>query len=198
MKKHLFVITCALLAAGSVYLAADDHHEKHSEQRHEKAVAQDAVTTDGQKRSAAGVETTAARLYKNECGACHMAYQPGLLPRASWTRMMVSLGDHFGTDATLEPADAAELATYLDANAYGSAPSSKHMARIAKSVSADAPMQISRSVYFVKEHRRIPQRFIDQADVKSLANCNACHAKAENGSYREREIFIPNYGRWDD
>ncbi|WP_345972153.1 cytochrome C [Sulfurimonas diazotrophicus] len=198
MKKHLFVITCALLAVGSVYLAADDHYEKHNAQRYEKTAAEDAVTSGGQKRSTAPVETTSARLYKNECGACHMAYQPGLLPRASWTRMMVSLGDHFGTDATLEPADAAELAAYLDANAYVSAPSSKHMARIAKSVSADAPMQISQAGYFVKEHRRIPQRAIVQPDVKSLANCNACHTKAENGSYREREIFIPNYGRWDD
>ena len=50
----------------------------------------------------------------------------------------------------------------------------------------------------VREHREIPKKLILQPEVKSFANCNACHTKAESGSYREREIRIPNYGRWED
>jgi hypothetical protein len=26
----------------------------------------------------------------------------------------------------------------------------------------------------------------------------ACHTKADKGSYSEREINIPNYGKWED
>ncbi|MDH5218993.1 MAG: diheme cytochrome c, partial [Gammaproteobacteria bacterium] len=40
-------------------------------------------------------------LYKEECSACHMAYQPGLLPARSWEKMMDNLADHFGENAEL-------------------------------------------------------------------------------------------------
>jgi len=193
MKKSLFIVTAALLAAGSPYLSADEHYEHK-----QNASAQKYAAAEARKNAPKAPESPEAALYKNECGACHMAYQPGLLPGSSWTRVMATLKDHFKTDATLEPADAATIAAYLDTHAGDVMPASKHMSRIAGSVSADAPMQISRSSYFVKEHRRIPARYLEQKEVKSIANCNACHTKAESGSYREREIFVPNYGRWDD
>ncbi len=54
---------------------------------------------------------------QKECGACHMAFQPGFLPARSWTRMMGSLSDHFGEDASL-PDDKTEIiSAYLTANA---------------------------------------------------------------------------------
>ena len=34
-----------------------------------------------------------------ECGECHMAFQPALLPAESWRRIMTGLSDHFGEDA---------------------------------------------------------------------------------------------------
>ena len=58
-------------------------------------------------------------------------------------------------------------------------------------------LRISQTPHFVKEHREITQKMITQPEVKSIANCTACHTKAETGSYREREIHIPNYGRWE-
>jgi mono/diheme cytochrome c family protein len=196
MKKSLFITAAGVLAAASIYLAAEEPYERFEHERVTPA-AHSAVSAARQNASPAAVTKTAA-LYQNECSACHMAYQPGLLPKASWSRVMATLQDHFGTDATLEPSDADAISAYLDTHAGNVMPASKHMSRIAKSVSADAPMQITKARYFVKEHRRIPQRYIVQNDVKSLANCNACHTKAESGSYRERGIFIPNYGRWDD
>jgi nitrate/TMAO reductase-like tetraheme cytochrome c subunit len=36
---------------------------------------------------------------KQECGTCHMAFQPGFLPARSWNRIMDGLADHFGEDA---------------------------------------------------------------------------------------------------
>ncbi|MDQ1340923.1 MAG: hypothetical protein QG567_2081, partial [Campylobacterota bacterium] len=52
--------------------------------------------------------------------------------------------------------------------------------------------------YFIKEHKGIKPKLIEQKDVKSLANCMACHTKADKGSYSEREINIPNYGKWEN
>ncbi len=37
-------------------------------------------------------------LYSEECGACHLAYPPSLLPQASWRGIMDGLADHFGED----------------------------------------------------------------------------------------------------
>ena len=42
--------------------------------------------------------------YQQECAACHLAYPPGLLPAASWQRLMSNLPRHFGTDASLDAA----------------------------------------------------------------------------------------------
>ena len=41
---------------------------------------------------------------QTECASCHLAYPAGLLPAASWQRLMNNLPRHFGTDASLDPA----------------------------------------------------------------------------------------------
>ena len=35
-----------------------------------------------------------------ECGACHMAFQPQMLPKRSWGKIMSELPNHFGEDAS--------------------------------------------------------------------------------------------------
>ena len=52
--------------------------------------------------------------YRAECGDCHWAYHPSLLPRASWGGIMGGLGDHFGEDATLGTVEVTEIAAYLE------------------------------------------------------------------------------------
>jgi hypothetical protein len=59
-------------------------------------------------------------------------------------------------------------------------------------------IRISQTPNFVHEHREIPKKWVSQEAVKSFANCASCHTKAASGSYREREIRIPNYGSWED
>ena len=121
-------------------------------------------------------------LYIKECGSCHFAYQPQLLPKGSWAKMMDGLKDHFGTNATLETKEFDDIRSYL----------------ISNSKSGDGPLRISQLRKFRKEHRDIPSHYISQKEVGSISNCSACHTSAEKGSYRERDIYIPNYGRWND
>ena len=41
--------------------------------------------------------------YTQECGSCHVAYPPGMLPARSWQRIVAGLENHYGSDASLEP-----------------------------------------------------------------------------------------------
>lgn len=54
--------------------------------------------------------------WQAECSGCHMAFLPGLLPAASWKKIMSGLDKHFGTDASLSPADSAEITDFLVKN----------------------------------------------------------------------------------
>ncbi|MCF8066684.1 MAG: diheme cytochrome c, partial [Desulfarculaceae bacterium] len=55
------------------------------------------------------VPTVNNPLYKEQCGACHMPYQPPLLPAASWGRILALLPEHFGDQVDLSPQDRAAL-----------------------------------------------------------------------------------------
>ena len=55
--------------------------------------------------------------YREECGACHMAYPPVLLPAASWDRIMSGLDDHFGDNAELDARTREQLLGYLSTTA---------------------------------------------------------------------------------
>lgn len=54
--------------------------------------------------------------WKAECGTCHIAYPPQLLPAPSWRRVMSGLDKHFGTDAGLDARTATEQGDYRERN----------------------------------------------------------------------------------
>ena len=146
-----------------------------------------------------GLAPVKNEFYKTECGSCHFAYQPGLLPERSWKKIMGNLENHFGTDASLDVKDNQTILNYLVENSAEKFTDYKRSRKINKSIpSSKTPIAISDTRYFKREHKGIPKRFITQKEVKSLSNCTACHTQAEKGKYGERGINIPNYGRWDD
>jgi len=136
--------------------------------------------------------------YSDECGSCHFAYQPGLLPERSWKKIMSSLDDHFGENAELPAADQQMLSDYLAKNA-GDHSNYKRSVKLMRSIrNSETPLRISKIPYFVKEHREVANKIKGSTKVKSISNCEACHQKAVDGSYAEREINIPGIGRWED
>src|SRR5512146_2667484 len=52
-------------------------------------------------------------LWQTECGSCHVAYPPRLLPAESWRAVMSGLDKHFGSDASLDPAAVREIGAFL-------------------------------------------------------------------------------------
>jgi hypothetical protein len=146
-----------------------------------------------------GVKPVDNELYLNECGSCHFAFQPGLLPQRSWVKMMKGLEDHFGSDATLDEIDHQAILKYLDDNSAEKATEYKRSKKMLDSIPSNStPLEITKVRYFVHEHDEIPRRFIRQKEVGTLSNCAACHTTASKGSYNEDDILIPNVGRWDD
>ncbi len=137
-------------------------------------------------------------LYQQECGSCHFAYQPGLLPTESWLKLMGSLSDHFSENAELDGATRQQLVSYLVANAAEHA-GTRRSAKILRSLNKEMPVRITDVPYIRRQHDEIPSRLIrTNAALRSLSNCAACHTRAETGSYAERDILIPGLGRWED
>jgi hypothetical protein len=52
--------------------------------------------------------------YVQECGSCHVAFAPGLLPAASWQRQMNGLDKHYGTDASMDASVAKSIGRLAD------------------------------------------------------------------------------------
>lgn len=137
-------------------------------------------------------------LYSRECGSCHFAYQPALLPAASWQKIIGSLNDHFGDNASLSPQDADAIQKYLSDNAAEKANTSR-ASKIASSISGAAPTRITEVPYIVRKHRELsPRTFKENKDVKSFSNCKACHTRAADGFYDEDGVKIPGMGNWEN
>ena len=119
---------------------------------------------------------------QKECGACHMAFQPGFLPARSWTRMTASLADHFGEDASL-PDDKIEIIrNYLTANAgdvVNRGRAAKYMQWVAP---GGTPQRITDNPDFLRKHRFADSVWKDPK-VVTKSNCVACHSGAERGYY---------------
>ena len=195
--KPIFIglLLSGMMLALSGLVLADRYDDDEHEDEHEDH----GLLEDWFGGSKPNIDSVASTLYAQECGSCHFAYQPGLLPAASWQRIMLGLDDHFGDNAELGEAQQEEIARYLAENSAGS--SSKGLPRrISASLgSHKAPLRITETRLFRHEHDEIPQRMVQEnPQVRSFSNCDACHGRAAQGSFREHEIRIPGYGYWDD
>lgn len=129
--------------------------------------------------------------WQQECASCHLAYSPTLLPRASWQRLMGGLDNHFGDNASLDPATQADILRFLEANAADSG-TSQIGSRVMRRMGAkDAPLRITETRWFVGKHDEVPRTAWSRKSVGSAANCAACHSKAEQGVFDDDSVRIP-------
>ncbi len=133
------------------------------------------------------------KTYAKECGECHFAYPAGLLPSASWEKLLnaTALKNHFGDNAEM---DAATLERVLDYATNNAAEKSwyKRARKIANS--DQTPLRITELRYIKRVHEEIPAKMIkDNKDVKSLSMCNACHTQAAKGVFDSDTVNIPNF-----
>lgn len=199
MEKTLIsLLIAATVGITAVGLLASEDGEGHEEQGHQGERDHD---EDRERREPVGgsayLSDPGYALYKTECGGCHMAYPPSMLPAASWQRIMGSLADHFGDNAELDTATADRITGYLAGNSAGKA-SGEYDARSWHATRGlTPPLRITETDYFRGQHHEIPAKMVTgNPDVGSFSRCEACHRDADRVGFDEHGVRIPGYGRW--
>jgi len=137
--------------------------------------------------------------YESECGSCHFAYQPGLLPSRSWRKLMEpgELEDHFGDNAEMEEGERLAILDFLVKHAAETS-WYKRSTKINRSVRRDErPLRITETRYIKRKHEDIQRKMIqDNPKVRSLSYCNNCHMRAADGVYDDDTVRIPGFPDW--
>ena len=153
------------------------------------------LPSGGEARGDGGGDELMPRLthkaWQQECASCHLAYSPALLPRASWRHVMGGLEQHFGENASLDPATQADILRFLEANAADSGRSRMGDKVMQRMDPKAMPLRITETIWFVKKHDEVPRTSWTRKSVGSAANCAACHRQAEKGVFDEDTVRIP-------
>lgn len=118
-------------------------------------------------------EQKALSLYETECGACHIAYPPALLPSASWVRLLSELPEHFGEDASLPEESLSVLSTWLENHAAEQWDTKA--AHAFQQVNPDKPYQVTATPFWQRHHKDLPPALFASKAVGGAGNCRACH-----------------------
>ena len=129
--------------------------------------------------------------YREECGACHFAFQPGLLPSGSWEKILAALDNHNGESLNLSPESKQIVSEYLKANAAEHSPA-KRSIKIMKSLNGQTPLRITKTPYILKKHDDISPDVLKRESIGTQSNCPACHTTAKDGIYKEKYVVIPD------
>ncbi len=128
-----------------------------------------------------------SELFVSECASCHILYPPHLLPKESWKKMMGSLQDHFGDDASLDEEDRVAIERFLVENAAQNSKKESSV-YILKSLKDYDTIAITDTPYWKKRHKDIKKELFLSKRIKSKANCKACHTNIEYGLINDRDI----------
>ena len=147
-----------------------------------------------------GVKPVTDKSYLEECGGCHFAYQPGLLPARSWEALLNkdALRKHFGANAELDDDTLKEIHDYAVDNAADKSWFKRSRKIAVATETGPAPLRITGLLYISRKHEDIPEKMIKgNQDVKSLSFCDKCHTQAAKGVYDADTVNIPHYPNWD-
>ena len=140
--------------------------------------------------------------YQSECGACHFAYLPGMLPARSWDALLTKSNEHFGETLSLDPETLRHIRDFLTGNAADRSDFLGSIVILGRLPGESTPLRITSLPVFKGYHfsvlyklRLVPGlnsvRNLPPHAVKAVMNCNRCHKGAAAGSFAQREIVIP-------
>lgn len=139
-------------------------------------------------------------LTKKECGDCHMAFPPVQLTAGGWKKIMAGLSDHFGEDASLEPAQVKHIEAYLVGKSLdgGGTMWGKMTIKRWKKKGLVDPIRITDTPGWKGAHSRPKYRRMAQdVGYDKGANCIKCHKQADKGIFEEFENLYPDLGGHD-
>jgi hypothetical protein len=166
----------------------DDDHREHDElYRHRKRYRK---RHHGDDHVGGCLNPVTAPIYKENCGGCHLAYQPELLPSKSWRKILDRFDDHHGESLELDAEDQKVIRRYLETNAAERS-TAKLAVNMMRSLGSRTPTRITESPYIIDKHREISASIVKRKSIGSLSNCSACHRSAEKGIYDDDSVVIP-------
>jgi mono/diheme cytochrome c family protein len=185
-----FLLAVSLVLAFSLILDAfadDDHYKKRH--RHRGGVHRSDDDNDDHDREDY-LNPVTNQTYKDACGGCHFAYQPELLPSASWLKILNRINDHFGEQIEVDPDAITTISAYLKTNGADNS-SAKRSKKIMRSLGKQVPMRITDIPYIRRKHHELDPAVFKRESIGSPANCAACHITAEKGVYDDDDVKIP-------
>lgn len=125
--------------------------------------------------------------WKSECGGCHLAYHPSLLPQRSWHSLFAQAQDHFGEELALGETSAARLGEFAARHAADALESNVAWKIATTTPATQAPLRISETPYWRRRHARL-----DASTWQAVhaSECDACHRDAEAGTFSPRAIDV--------
>ena len=128
--------------------------------------------------------------YEKECGACHVVYQPWLLPSNSWEKILSMLPAHFKETVEIDKEALEDIAEYLGRYSADKE-TNKISLNIIKRLNKETPLRISETFYIRKEHHDLEEAVFQRPSVGSRSNCVACHPAAGKGIFNEKQVVVP-------
>lgn len=100
---------------------------------------------------------------------------------------MGELENHFGDDASLNKEDTKIILDYLKTN---SAQNSTRQASLMflKSINNKDIIAMTKTKYWEKTHKKIAKKLFEHEDIRTKANCKACHLDIEKGLIENENI----------
>ena len=187
--RYIITAIALLLTLSLIFdvLADDDHYRKRH--RYRGGSHSEVDDNDDHDRNDY-LKPVTNQVYRETCGECHFAYQPELLPSASWLTITNQLNDHFGEEIEVEADKIKTVSDYLKTNA-AEASSADVPVKIIKSLARLAPVRVTDIPYIRRKHRKLDPAVFKRKSVGSLANCPACHLSAEKGIYDDDDVRVP-------
>jgi cytochrome b len=124
--------------------------------------------------------------WQHECGSCHLAFHPSLLPARSWQAMLTEQ-DHFGEDLALDAKVVASLSSFAAAHSAEHAETPMAWKIASRTSASSTPLRITEIPYWTRRHAGVADA--DWKRVKKI-DCGGCHLDAELGTFEPGAIHI--------
>lgn len=177
MGRTGFIVLALLLLLGAGTAALLHADDERGRERHGKRQQHTQVAPPNAEYAAA-------------CGECHFAYQPWLLPAASWQKLMDGLDDHFGSAVVVTAAQKQNLRGYLTQNAADNSADGRGR-KMLRGLNGQTPLRITETPCFTRKHKDLDAAVFKRPSVGGAGNCPACHSTAAQGDYDDDNITVP-------
>ena len=132
-----------------------------------------------------------SEIWQEECGACHLAYNPSLLPSRSWLALLKQQNSHFGEDLYLDADTQKQLQRFASDNAAEQGLTEPARKIMAAMDSRNTPLRITDTAYWKRKHEDISAMVWAQSNVNGKGQCEACHSDAEQGWFEDARMRVP-------